>query len=67
MFNSVLTLKKAGRLTCAWLPTGDPRQPLACVWTVARQFRPASAAQSDVANLGQSPARNQAGRACLCA
>jgi hypothetical protein len=23
---------KANRLTCIWIETGDPGQPLACVW-----------------------------------
>jgi hypothetical protein len=32
MTNNILTLKKAGRLTCTWVSTGDPRNPLACVW-----------------------------------
>ena len=52
MFNSVLTLKKAGRLTCAWLPTGDPRQPLACVWT-ADSRNVAKAASSTKTDSGR--------------
>ncbi len=32
MNNNILTLQKTTRLTCAWVPTGNPRNPLACVW-----------------------------------
>ncbi len=31
MYN-ILTLHKTARLRCAWIPTGNPRMPLACVW-----------------------------------
>ena len=52
MSNNVLTLKKTGRLTCAWLPTGDPRQPLACVWT-ADSRNVAKAASSTKTDSGR--------------
>ena len=32
MTNNILTLRKTGRLVCAWVATGNPRTPLACVW-----------------------------------
>lgn len=32
MYNDILILQMPGRLTCAWVPTGNPRNPLACVW-----------------------------------
>jgi hypothetical protein len=57
MFNNVLTFKKAGRLTCAWLPTGDPRHPLTCIWTVD----PRSAAKA------ASSTTTDSGRMLVCA
>jgi hypothetical protein len=33
MTNNILSLRKAGRLTCTWVRTGDARNPLVCVWT----------------------------------
>lgn len=33
MNNILLMTRKTARMTCAWVPTGDPRTPLACVWT----------------------------------
>jgi hypothetical protein len=30
--STLVTIQKTGRLTCAWVPTGDPKSPLACVW-----------------------------------
>jgi hypothetical protein len=35
MNNKLLTIRKAARVTCAWVPTGDIRTPLACVWVDA--------------------------------
>ena len=32
MTNNILTLQKPFRLTCFWVRTGNPRNPLACVW-----------------------------------
>jgi hypothetical protein len=32
MNNTLLTTRKTGRMTCVWVPTGNPRTPLACVW-----------------------------------
>jgi hypothetical protein len=32
MFNNILTLQRPIRLTCFWVHTGNPRNPLACVW-----------------------------------
>ena len=58
MTNKILTLRKAGRLTCTWVPTGNPRTPLACVWidtagTSARTSSPE--AVSSNANSGRLP------------
>ena len=32
MTNKLFLIRKTGRLTCAWVPTGDPEMPLVCVW-----------------------------------
>lgn len=32
MNNICFTTHKTGRLTCVWLPTGDVRSPLVCIW-----------------------------------
>jgi hypothetical protein len=37
----LLSIRPAGRLTCIWLPSNDPRSPLTCVWQHARTHRPA--------------------------
>ena len=49
MFNNVLTLQKSRRLTCVWVPTGNPRMPLACVWleTTARDNSKAASSSND--------------------
>jgi hypothetical protein len=46
MNNKLLTIRKTGRLTCVWVPTGNIRTPLACVWVEADTFHAASAAPS---------------------
>ena len=33
--NNILTLRKPNRITCAWVPTGNTKLPLACIWTKA--------------------------------
>jgi hypothetical protein len=43
MNNKLLTIRKTGRLTRVWVPTGNIRTPLACVWVEADTFHPASA------------------------
>ncbi|HEY4051877.1 MAG TPA: hypothetical protein VGM27_33905 [Acidobacteriaceae bacterium] len=46
MNNKLLTIRKTDRLTCAWVPTGDVRTPLKCVWVEAETSRTASAPPS---------------------
>jgi hypothetical protein len=46
MNNKLLAIRKAHRMTGVWVPTGDIRTPLACVWVEADTFHPASAAPS---------------------
>jgi hypothetical protein len=35
MNNIFPTIRKTGRITCAWVPTSNPKAPLACVWMEA--------------------------------
>lgn len=30
---------RRGPLSCVWIPTGNPRQPLVCVWTDRRESK----------------------------
>jgi hypothetical protein len=46
MNNKLLSIRKPGRVTCAWVPTGDIRMPLACVWVEAETPRTASTRSS---------------------
>ena len=32
MFNNIRNPQNTNRLTRTWVPTGNPRKPLACVW-----------------------------------
>lgn len=59
MFRSNSVIQKSTRLTCAWVPTGNPNQPLACVWldSIARTSRSAAASSSN----------EELGRMLLCA
>ncbi len=34
----LLAIRKPGQLTCTWVPTGDPRAPLVCIWKEADHF-----------------------------
>lgn len=36
MMNKLYLIRQPVRLTCTWVPTGNPRMPLACVWTAAK-------------------------------
>jgi hypothetical protein len=46
MNNKLLTIRQTGRITCVWVPAGNIRNPLACVWVEADTFHTASAALS---------------------
>ena len=52
-------IRNSPQLTCAWVPTGDPRKPLACVWK--------EASASEVERTGQSSPEDDMGRIGLCA
>jgi hypothetical protein len=60
MTNNILCLRKAGRLTCTWVGTGDPRNPLACVWTDGK-------AHSDCKEASASSPNKTSGRMLRCA
>ena len=55
--NLVLSaIRNPSRLTCAWVPTGNPRAPLACIW------------RGTSASLGRTdPSSPQEGGIGLCA
>jgi hypothetical protein len=57
MSNKLHLMRKAVRLACIWVPTGDARRPLACVWVEANTARGASTV----------PSADLAGRVHLCA
>jgi hypothetical protein len=46
MNNKLLTIRKTCPLTRVWVPTGNIRTPLACLWLEADIFRPDSAVPS---------------------
>jgi hypothetical protein len=52
MNNNVLTLQKTARLTCAWVSTGNPRNPLACVWVDTNAQNNCKVASSSNDELG---------------
>jgi hypothetical protein len=32
MNNTLFAIRNRGRMRCAWIPSGDSRSPLICVW-----------------------------------
>jgi hypothetical protein len=46
MNNTLFAIRKPGRMTCAWIPTGDSKAPLVRVWFEAHDPRAASAIPS---------------------
>ena len=59
MKNFLSSVRKTGRLSCAWVTTGNPKNPLACVWTDLASSLTATAAHS-------SPS-DEVGSMLLCA
>lgn len=59
MNNKLFTIHKTGRMACAWVPTGDTKTPLACVWVDVETSRTASATSS--------PSNDEAQGMRLCA
>jgi hypothetical protein len=46
MNSKLLTIRQTGRLTCVWVPTGNIRIPLECVWVEADTAHTTSTAPS---------------------
>jgi hypothetical protein len=46
MKNKLHLVHKTFFVTCNWVPTGDPKMPLACVWTGSTPAQAVSAASS---------------------
>jgi hypothetical protein len=42
MNNNRFAIRNPGRMICAWIPTGDSKAPLVCVWFEAIDQRVAS-------------------------
>jgi hypothetical protein len=57
MKNKLHLVQKPVFLTCNWVPTGDPKMPLTCVWTGSK---PAQA-------VSPAPSTDEAERLHLCA
>jgi hypothetical protein len=57
MKNKLQLIRKPLGLSCLWIPTGDAKRPLACVWMKAGAARAAATAAAD----------SEAGELCLCA
>jgi hypothetical protein len=55
MTKNILTLRKTGRLVCAWVATGNPRTPLACVWAQASARGAAKTSASPNDDSGRLP------------
>ena len=61
MMNKLYLIQTRVRLTCAWVATGNPKMPLACVWTGSKAAQAARVASST------DEAGHEAGRIHLCA
>ena len=51
MNKTIYNFPKDDRLTCIWIETGDPGQPLACVWMDSDSFLCAATARSAKAEV----------------
>jgi hypothetical protein len=57
MKNTLHLVQNTFYLTCKWVPTGDARMPLVCVWTEPKNAQAAITSSSN----------DEAGRMHLCA
>jgi hypothetical protein len=46
MSKKLQLIRKTARLACNWVPTGDPKMPLACVWTGSKAVQASSTESS---------------------
>jgi len=42
MNNTLFAIRNPGRMICTWIPTGDSKTPLVCVWFETSDPRAAS-------------------------
>ena len=61
MMNQLCLVRRPIRLTCFWVPAGDAKRPLACVWTGSKVAQAAPTASST------DEAGHETGRMHLCA
>jgi hypothetical protein len=47
MKNNLYLVQKTVRLTCNWVPTGDAKRPLECVWVESETLKSVSAVPSE--------------------
>lgn len=52
MYNKFELIRETPRLNCYWLPTGDAKKPLVCVWAHSKAAQPFFAAPSKDEPLG---------------
>jgi hypothetical protein len=45
--NKLHLIRKTVRLTCTWVPTGDAKRPLACVWAPSKAPRAGNTQSSE--------------------
>jgi hypothetical protein len=57
MMNKLHLVLKTVRLSCTWVPTGDAKRPLACVWVASK----------DPQILDTASSTDETGRMHLCA
>lgn len=57
MMNKLFLIQRTSRLACKWVATGDPKKPLACIWTALNAPTVAATASST----------DETGRIHLCA
>ena len=61
MMNQIYLIRKTQRLSCIWVPTGDIKRPLACVWLETK------AQQAVRTEYSADEAEQETGRMHLCA
>jgi hypothetical protein len=57
MKKTLYLVRNKAHLTCTWLPTGNAKRPLACVWVGTQTPQTAS----------DAPSQQETGRLHLCA
>lgn len=65
MMNQIYLIRKTQRLSCIWVPTGDIKRPLACVWLETKVETKAQ--QAVRTEYSTDEAEQETGRMHLCA